>query len=271
NDNIILDCCSYFAQLSSGQIRLLSQDRNLALKATISDIPVIRAPKEMSPLAFIKEVAPDLRLEFPPTTRTYTTGDRSTASSRWAPPQSYHAPRVVVPQSSLNLAAHDVIHDGDIDMEDISMSPTSYSRDNSSKGTPIYRRLAEDPLENFIKNLQYDDILSRAAGAIPYPETPRQTLVRISNSIPSEILYFVSGRGEPGYRAGGIKMWSRGDVANATMALERLFNDLGRWDDDQDHDQDIEEKEDKTRARGALVSIVRTFREEEEQRWRNSW
>lgn len=35
NDNIILDCCLYFAQLS-GQVRLLSQDRNLALKAAIS-------------------------------------------------------------------------------------------------------------------------------------------------------------------------------------------------------------------------------------------
>ncbi|KAG9096207.1 hypothetical protein FRC06_008914 [Ceratobasidium sp. 370] len=198
-------------------------------------------------------------------------GKSSTASSRWAPPQSYHAPRVVVAQSSLYLAAHDVIHDDDIDMEDMSMSPTSYSHDNSSKDVPIYRRLAEEPLENFIKNLQYDDVLSRVAGAIPYPETPRQTLVRISKSIPPQILHLVSERGEPGYRAGGIKMWSRGDIANATTALERLFSELGRWDDDRDRDQDLGAIEDKARAKRALVSIVRAFREEEERRWRGSW
>ncbi|KAG8743948.1 hypothetical protein FRC10_011134 [Ceratobasidium sp. 414] len=155
-----------------------------------------------------------------------------------------------------------MICDDDIDMEDMSMSPTGYSHGNSSKGIPIYQRLAEDPLENFIKNLQYGDVLSRAAGAIPYPETPRQTLVRISKSIPSQILYLVSVQGEPGYRAGGIKMWSRGDIANATTALERLFSELGRWDGDQDQYQDLEAREDRVRARRAL---------EEERRWGNSW
>ncbi|KAG8726220.1 hypothetical protein FRC12_023600 [Ceratobasidium sp. 428] len=156
-------------------------------------------------------------------------------------------------------------------MEDMSISPIGYSQEYPSKDMQVYRRLAEDPLENFVKNLQYNDVLSRAVGAILFPETPRQTLVRISHSIPPQILYFVSARGEPGYRAGGIKMWSRGDIENATAALERLFGELGKWDDDQDRDQDLEAREDKMRARKALVSIIRTFREEEDQRWRGSW
>ncbi|KAG9127756.1 hypothetical protein FRC07_010044 [Ceratobasidium sp. 392] len=270
NDNIILDCCFYFAQISSGQVRLLSQDRNLTLKATISDIPVIHASKETLASDFIQEVMPGLQLELISPVRSPKAADRSTASSRWAPSRTYDTPRVVVAQSSLNLSAHDVIHDDDIDMEDMCISPVGYPQDHIAKGSPIYRRLAEDPLENFIKNLQYHDVLSRAAGAILFPETPRQTLVRISKSIPSHILYFVSERGEPGYRSGGIKMWSRGDIMNATTALERLFTELGKWDDDQDRDEDLDSKEDKARARAAVVSIVRAFKEEEEQR-RNSW
>jgi hypothetical protein len=66
-------------------------------------------------------------------------------------------------------------------------------------------------------------------------------------------------------------MWSRGDVVSATTAFERLFSELGKWDADEDRDQDREAREDKFKARKALIGIVRAFREEEEQRWRASW
>lgn len=256
NDNIILDCCLYFAQLS-GQVRLLSQDKNLALKATISDIPVIQISQKASEIDFIREVMPELRLvEAPPAPI-----DRSTAASRWAPPPSHAGLHLKVPQPSHSPASYDV--DEDIDMGDISPAALSHK---SSSGALGYRRLAEDPLENFIKNLQYNDVLTRAVGAIPYPETPRQTLSRISSSIPAPTLYFVSERGESGYRAGGIRMWSRGDITKAITALEGSFGQLGKLGDEKG-EQGV--KEDRERARKALVSIVRAFREEIEQRWRD--
>lgn len=87
--------------------------------------------------------------------------DRSSTASRWAPPQAYSAPRVVAPEPSLDLATHDIIPDEDIDMEDMSMT---HSHHPPFKAQPIYRQLAEDPLENFVKNLRYDDVFSRAAG-----------------------------------------------------------------------------------------------------------
>lgn len=52
----------------------------------------------------------------------------------------------------------------------------------------------------------------------------------------------------------------------AISALERLFTQLDRWDDEKD---DQETKKDKEKARDALVSMVRAFREEAEQRWRS--
>ena len=72
-------------------------------------------------------------------------------------------PRLVVPQSSLSHSSHDASFDDDIDMGDA--SPGAYSHKSPSSGF-MYRRLAEDPLENFIKNLQYGDVLSRGAGYV---------------------------------------------------------------------------------------------------------
>ncbi|QRW05619.1 kinetochore protein spc7 [Ceratobasidium sp. AG-Ba] len=290
NDNIILDCCLYFSQLSNGQVRLLSQDRNLALKATISgiyrssrtnilhlvnpvmhqDIQVIQVSKDSSAEDFLKEVMPELQLDLllPAQVRP-TIADRSSFASRWAPAKSTYTPRVTVPPQSYHLTVPGMMHDDDIDMDDaMSISPASHHPSHSANDETVYRRLAEDPLENLIKNLQYNDVLTRAAGAISFPETPRQTLVRISKSIPPQILYFVSDREEPGYRAGGIKMWSRGDVASATAVLERLFSELDKWDDDQT--QDPETMEDKIKARKALVSIIRGFKDDE-KRWRDNW
>ena len=62
-------------------------------------------------------------------------------------------------------------------------------------------------------------------------------------------------------------MWSRGDVMKAISTLEKLFSQLGKWDDEKDNQ---ETKEDKDRARKALVSMVWAFREEAEQRWRSA-
>lgn len=89
--------------------------------------------------------------------------NRSTTSSRWAPPQSSVVPRLVVPEPSSSHTSYNTSLDEDIDMGDI--SPAAYSHKSPSVGF-VYRRLAEDPLENFIKNLQYDDVLSRGAGYV---------------------------------------------------------------------------------------------------------
>ncbi|KAG8763854.1 hypothetical protein FRC11_011002 [Ceratobasidium sp. 423] len=249
NDNIILDCCLYFAKLSGGRVRLVSQDRNLSLKATISEIPTMSISKDMSTIDFLKEVLPGLRWNAPPAALAPI--DRSSSASRWATP-SRSTPRVVVPQPSLNLSAHDVIHDDDIDMDDISRSPMAYSPYAPSKLEPVYVRLFDDPLENLVGNLRRNEVLSRAAGptSCPYPESPRQALSRISDSIPPHVLYFISERGEPGYRAGGIRMWSVGDIEGAVSTIERLFHEVGKWDDDQDQDT--------TSARKALAPSPHT-------------
>ncbi|CAE6513082.1 unnamed protein product [Rhizoctonia solani] len=267
NDNIILDCCLYFAKLSGGQVRLVTQDRNLSLKASISDIPTMSISKDMSTMDFLKEVLPGLRWDPPsaPLTRTNPTidlthrgahfhvaVDRSSAASRWAtsPSRSRSVPHVVVPQPSLNLATHDRIHDHDIDMEDISRSPMAHTPYAPPKPEPVYARLSDDPLENLVGNLRRNEVLSRAAGptSCPYPESPRQALSRICDSIPRHVLYFISERGESGYRAGGIRMWSVGDIEGATTALERLFQEIGKQDDHQDQDTVL--------ARKALASNV---------------
>jgi hypothetical protein len=113
--------------------------------------------------------------------------DRSSASSRWASPQSYHAPRVVVSQSSFNIASHDIIHDDDIDMEAMDVSPVNCSQNHSSKDVPIYRRLTEEPLENFIKNLQYDDVLTRGAGYVIFVAHSLTKLMSLKrNTIPRD-------------------------------------------------------------------------------------
>ncbi|CAE6463533.1 unnamed protein product [Rhizoctonia solani] len=260
NDNIILDCCLYFAKLSGGQVRLLSQDRNLSLKAMISEIPTMSVSKDMSTIDFLKEVLPGLRWDAPPAASAPI--DRSSSASRWATPsRSRSTPRVVVPQPSLNLPAQDVIHDDDIDMDDISRSPMAYSPYAPSKPEPVYARLSADPLENLVGNLRRNEVLSRAAGptSCPYPESPYQALSRISDSIPPHVLYFISERGEPGYRAGGIRMWSVGDIEGAVSTIERLFHEMGKCDENQDQDR--------ISARKALVprkSILKMHNEEEE-------
>ncbi|KAL5640809.1 hypothetical protein ACGC1H_001331 [Rhizoctonia solani] len=254
NDNIILDCCLYFAKLSGGQVRLVSQDRNLSLKASIAEIPTMSISKDMSMMDFLKEVLPGLRWDSPSAPSTPV--DRSSSASRWAavPSRSRSVPHVVVPQPSLDLSTHDMIHEHDIDMED--MSPMAYSPYAPPKPEPVYARLSDDPLENLVGNLRRDGVLSRAAGptSCPYPESPRQALSRVSDSIPSHVLYFISERGEPGYRAGGIRMWSVGDIEEATSTLERLFHEIGKWDDHQDQDTVL--------ARKTLVSIVDGFKED---------
>ena len=67
-------------------------------------------------------------------------------------------------------------------------------------------------------------------------------------------MYFISERGESGYRAGGIRMWSVGDIEKATSTLERVFHQMGKWDDRQEQDTIL--------ARKALVSIVDGFKED---------
>ncbi|KAF8741495.1 Spc7 kinetochore protein, partial [Rhizoctonia solani] len=253
NDNIILDCCLYFARLNGGQVRLLSQDRNLSLKATISEIPTMSISKNMSTIDFLKEVLPGLRWD--PPSAPATPIDRSSSASRWAgpPSRSRSTPRVVVPEPSLNLSTHDVIHDNDIDMDDISRSPMAYSPYPPSKHEPVYAQISEDPLENLVGNLRRNGVLSRAVGptSCPYPESPRQALSRISESIPASVLYFISERNEAGYRAGGIRMWSIGDIEEATSTLERLFHEMKKQDSDQDQDQ--------VSARKALLLSHRTL------------
>ncbi|CAE6456633.1 unnamed protein product [Rhizoctonia solani] len=71
NDNIILDCCLYFARLNGGQVRLVSQDRNLSLKAAISEIPTMSISKDMSTIEFLKEVLPGLRWDPPSAPATH--------------------------------------------------------------------------------------------------------------------------------------------------------------------------------------------------------
>ncbi|KDN49498.1 hypothetical protein RSAG8_02200, partial [Rhizoctonia solani AG-8 WAC10335] len=107
-----------------------------------------------------------------------------------------------------------------------------------SKPEPVYARLYDDPLENLVGNLRRNGVLSRAAGptSCPYPESPRQALSRVSDSVSPHVLYFISERGEPGYRAGGIRMWSIGDIERATSTLEQLFREMGKWNDQQDQD-----------------------------------
>ncbi|CAE6454174.1 unnamed protein product [Rhizoctonia solani] len=256
NDNIILDCCLYFAKLSGGQVRLVTQDRNLSLKASISEIPTMSISKEMSTMDFLKEVLPGLRWDLPSAPSTPI--DRSSSASRWAgaPSRARSVPRVVVSQPSLNVSTQDMIQDDDIDMQDISRSPMAYSPYTPSKPEPVYARLSDDPLENLVGNLRRNGVLSRAAGptSCPYPESPRQALSRVSNHIPPHVLYFISERDESGYRAGGIRMWSVGDIEEATSTLERLFHEMEKWDDHQDQDTVL--------ARKALVSIVDGFKED---------
>ncbi|ELU43234.1 Spc7 domain-containing protein [Rhizoctonia solani AG-1 IA] len=231
-------------------------DRNLSLKATISEIPTMSISKNMSTIDFLKEVLPGLRWD-PPSAPTAI--DRSSSASRWAgpPSRSRSTPRVVVPEPSLNLSTHDVIHDNDIDMDDISRSPMAYSPYPPSKHEPVYAQIYEDPLENLVGNLRRNGVLSRLRSrptSCPYPESPRQALSRISESIPASVLYFISERNEAGYRAGGIRMWSIGDIEEATSTLERLFHEMKKQDSDQDQDQ--------VSARKALVSIVDGFKED---------
>ncbi|KAF8760731.1 Spc7 kinetochore protein [Rhizoctonia solani] len=245
-----------------GGFRLLSQDRNLSLKATISEIPTMSISKNMSTIDFLKEVLPGLRWDPPsaPATRTdvffcFTLG-RASITSR-------STPRVVVPEPSLNLSTHDVIHDNDIDMDDISRSPMAYSPYPPSKHEPVYAQIYEDPLENLVGNLRRNGVLSRAVGptSCPYPESPRQALSGYLNLF-RECVYFISERNEAGYRAGGIRMWSIGDIEEATSTLERLFHEMKKQDSDQDQDQVSARKALHPRDRAAYI-ILRTRRDGE--------
>ncbi|BFZ64716.1 hypothetical protein YB2330_005868 [Saitoella coloradoensis] len=147
-DDAILDCCQYIQQEEEVPVVLLSNDRNLCVKALIHDIPTKSFHRGLTAIEILKEHVPDDVA--PQTPRRTIRRERTRTQSADSPRttrRSSHTPKTS-PQNGQ-------IHDMEVDMSDYDGA--------SAYPTPTSAHPTEDPFQSSSKRYDWLEGLSLPA------------------------------------------------------------------------------------------------------------